>query len=98
MDFQWDEQKERINAQKHGVHFETAAHIFLDRLRMERPDIDSEGEERWQTMGLYGEVLFVVYTERGNKTRIISARPAEPFERRIYYGDCELFGWQRVTG
>jgi hypothetical protein len=52
----------------------------------------------WQTIGIAGKVLFVVYTERGDLTRIISARFAEPFERRIYYGDSEIYpgGWQRA--
>ena len=44
----------------------------------------------------FGDVLFVVYTERADTTRIISARLAEPFERRIYYGDSEIHGWRRV--
>jgi len=65
---------------------------------MERHDDDSSGsEERWQTMGFYHNVLFVVYTERGETTRIISARVAEPFERRIYHGNCEIHGWKRVN-
>jgi hypothetical protein len=46
-------------------------------------DDSSDSEDRWQTMGFVGNVLFVVYTERGDVTRIISARVAEPFERRI---------------
>jgi uncharacterized DUF497 family protein len=70
--------------------------FFFDPLRMERLDIDSKTEIRWQTMGFFGDVLFVIYTERGEKIRIISARPAEPFERRIYYGNCEIHGWRRV--
>ncbi|MDR2485217.1 MAG: BrnT family toxin [Treponema sp.] len=49
-------------------------------------------------MGLFHDVLFVVYTERGNATRIISARVAEPFERRIYGSGTVLSGgWQRVN-
>ena len=48
-------------------------------------------------MGFFDDVLFVVYTERGDVIRIISARIAEPFERRIYYGDGETYGWQRVN-
>jgi uncharacterized DUF497 family protein len=48
-------------------------------------------------MGFVDDVLFVVYAERGNITRIISARVAEPFERRIYHGDSEIHGWQRIN-
>jgi uncharacterized protein len=48
-------------------------------------------------MGFFDDVLFVVYTERKDSIRIISARIAEPFERRIYYGNSEIHGWQRVN-
>ncbi|MDR2602223.1 MAG: BrnT family toxin [Spirochaetaceae bacterium] len=58
----------------HKIKLETAALVFADTMRLERPD-DSEGnatgEERRQTLGEVSKVLFVVYTERGNKTRII---------------------------
>jgi uncharacterized protein len=65
---------------------------------MERHDDDSsDKEDRWQTMGFFDDVLFVVYTERKDSIRIISARVAEPFERRIYYGSSEIHGWQRVN-
>jgi uncharacterized DUF497 family protein len=76
-----------------------AMHIFQDPLRIERHDDDSsDAEDRWQTMGLAGKVLFVVYTERADITWIISARLAEPFERRVYYGNSETYpgAWQRA--
>ena len=99
LEFEWDEDKEQENFKIHGIHFEDAKHVFLDYLRMERHDDDSGNEEdRWQTMGFSSNnVLFVVYTERRDVTRIISARVAEPFERRIYYGDSETYGWHRVN-
>jgi len=64
--------------------------------------IDGEGGaeylKRYQTMGYYKDVLFVVYTERDDSTRIISARIAEPFERRIYANSKILpGGWERVN-
>jgi len=95
--FEWDPEKERENFEKHGIDFETAEQVFNDYCRMERHDDDSSyNEDRWQTMGFIKKVLFVVYTERGDNIRIISARVAEPFERRIYYGNSETQGWQRV--
>ena len=99
LEFEWDEEKEQENFRIHGTHFKDAKCVFLDYLRMERHDDNSSNEEdRWQTMGLSSNnVLFVVYTERGDVTRIISARVAEPFERRIYYGDSETYGWHRVN-
>jgi uncharacterized DUF497 family protein len=99
MEFVWSPQKERENIAKHGISFSDAAQVFRDPRRIERHDDDSsDDEDRWQTIGIAGKVLFVVYTDREDVTRIISARFAEPFERRIYYGDSEIFpgGWQRA--
>jgi len=96
--FEWDPKKERENVKEHGVYFDTAVQAFYDYNRKERHDDDSsDSEDRWQTMGFVDDVLFIVYTERGDVMRIISARIAEPFERRIYYGDGKIHGWQRVN-
>ena len=96
--FEWDPWKEQENFEKHGIDFETAEQVFFDYCRMERRDDDSsDNENRWQTMGFFKKVLFVVYTERTDSIRIISARVAEPFERRIYYDNSETHGWQRVN-
>jgi uncharacterized DUF497 family protein len=97
MIFEWDEHKERENFKKHGVYFDAASQIFYDPFRVERYDDDSDGEERRQTIGFYKNMLFVVYTERGENTRIISARLAEPFERRIYHGNSTAQGWYRIN-
>ena len=98
MVFEWNPEKEQENFEQHGVHFIRVKPVFSDYRRMERYDDDSsDNEDRWQTMGFYNDVLFVVYTERGDAIRIISARVAEPFERRIHYGDGETHGWQRVN-
>ena len=97
-EFEWDSEKERENIRLHGVNFKDAADAFNDYGRMERRDDDSGNvEDRWQTMGFVDEVLFVVYTERGDAVRIISARIAEPFERRIYHGNSEIHGWHRAN-
>jgi len=98
LEFEWDPKKELENFMDHGVHFKTAINAFYDHFRMERYDDDSSKiEERWQTMGFFKDVLFVVYTERADAIRIISARVAEPFERRIYHGNSEIHGWKRVN-
>ena len=49
-------------------------------------DLSSEDEERWVTMGMdvSGRLLVVVYTWRGERVRLISARQAMPNERRQY--------------
>ena len=85
---EWDDNKNAINIKKHNVNFETAAYIFNDVNRIEFYDsIHSETEERYYTIGMVGDVLFVVYTERGDAIRLISARYANEKERRAYYGN-----------
>lgn len=83
--FEWDEEKARINLKKHGILFETAAKVF-NRIEIfdEAHSID---EDRYITIGLAENVLFVVYIERGERIRLISARLATNRERRIYYGE-----------
>ena len=99
LQFEWDSEKEQENIREHGIGFEAAEQAFFDPFRMERHDDDSSDEEdRWQTMGFFNKVLFVVYTEREDDViRIISARVAEPFERRIYHGTSEIHGWRRTN-
>ena len=84
---EWDNKKAAINKQKHGISFETAAMVFTDENRIERrDDRHSQDEDRWQVIGKVEDVLFVVYTERGDVFRLITARMANEYERRIYDG------------
>ena len=89
MIFEWDEEKNKANVKKHGIDFETAAHVFKDKNRIEYYDIvHSVFEDRYITIGEIDEVLIVilvVYTERSDAIRIISARKATKQERRAYY-------------
>ena len=90
--FEWDEIKAEINKRKHGIRFETAAKVFEDENRKVRLDVEhSIDEERWQTIGKVNNILFVVYTERSETTRLISARKATPKERKDYYADKEIY-------
>ena len=83
----WDKKKAALNLQKHGVAFEDAALVFADENSIARYDErHSQDEDRWQIIGMVNDVLFVVYTERGEALRLISARLATPNERREYYG------------
>ena len=85
--FEWDEDKAAANLKKHGVRFETAAKVFWDENRIELYDYEhSTDEDRYNTIGLVDNILFVVYTERKNRIRLISARPANSKERSLYYG------------
>ena len=88
--FEWDENKEKINISKHGLDFSTAALVFRDQNRLEWFDeLHSDYEDRYITIGEINGiavVLMVVYTERGDAIRLISARTATKQERRMYYG------------
>ena len=83
----WDEDKEEINMRKHGISFRTASKVFWDENRIEIYKVHSIDEDRFITIGSVGEILFVVYTERDSRIRMISARLATNKERRIYYGN-----------
>jgi len=86
MDFEWHTAKEQANRRKHGIDFRTAAKVFLDPYVIEFDDFDNNGELRCNAIGLVdGRMLFVTYTLRGDVVRIISARGAEPYEKRKYH-------------
>lgn len=87
LEFEWDEEKEQLNLKKHGISFEAAAKVFGDVDRIEIYDeAHSIEEERYITIGMAGEILFVVYTERRPRIRLISARLATARERKMYHG------------
>lgn len=91
MKFQWDEEKNQLNKAKHKISFETAAYVFMDPRCIELYDSKHSGEEdRFIAIGKVGEVLFVVFTERKDSIRLISARLATSTERRLYY-DQDLY-------
>lgn len=91
MDFEWDPNKDSTNQTKHGVSFAEASTIFADEHELTIYDPGhSEGEHRFLSIGRSssGRVLVVAYSEpEDNQIRIISARPAEPPERRRYESD-----------
>jgi uncharacterized DUF497 family protein len=94
LEFEWYSEKERLIAEKHGLSMETVKQIFNDPDRLIQYDEAHSGvEERWQTLGKVKGVLFAVYTERGEKIRIITARKATPAERREYYGTSNKGHW-----
>ena len=84
---EWDDNKAEMNWKKHRIHFEDAALIFLDENRIDEVDEEhSDYEERRKVSGMVENILFVVYTERGEKLRLISARNATRREKEDYYG------------
>ena len=87
--FEWDNNKEKINITKHGIDFSTAALVFGDPDRIEAYDAKhSTYEDRYITIGQINNttvIVVVIYTERTNTIRIISARAATKREREAYY-------------
>ncbi len=96
MEFEWDEDKNQANRIKHGVSFETAAHVFEDpNYVLEKDRIDEEGQQRWHAIGLTDDLPLVVvhvYRSKYNSDeeiiRIISARQASESESRRYFGQA----------
>ena len=89
--FEWDTDKAERNWQKHRIRFEDAAWVFDDENRIERYDSEhSDDEDRYITIGIVDKILFVIYAERGEATRLISARKATADERRDYYAGKEM--------
>jgi uncharacterized DUF497 family protein len=85
-DFAWDDDKAARNWRDHAVTFEMAREVFRDPFAIEWEDLAQHpNEERYAAIGMVeGRLLFVGYTIRGDKIRIITARKAEPYERRKY--------------
>ena len=85
--FEWDESKARGNRKKHGVSFEEASTAFSDPLSRTISDpLHSQEEDRFVMLGEshQNRLLVVVFTERGDNIRIISARCASRRERKNY--------------
>jgi len=87
MEFEWNPKKAATNERKHGVAFQEATTVFGDPLAVTFADPDhSEDEQRYITFGFsrHKRLLVVSHTDRGDRTRIISARLMVHKERRIY--------------
>jgi hypothetical protein len=84
-EFEWDDRKAASNLRKHSVSFELARLVFADLLAIDDVDED-EPDDRARRVGMAeGRVLLVVYTMRGERIRIISARKASKREQDTYY-------------
>ncbi len=87
--FEWDDTKAARNWDSHGITFEMAREVFKDAFALEWTDTSHDDtEERFVILGMVeNRLLFVAYTLRGPRIRIISARLAEPYERRRYHNE-----------
>jgi uncharacterized protein len=88
--FEWDETKNKTNILKHGIDFKKAVAVFYDEHKTVIIDNrDYNGEIREFIIGKDIDEVFlltVVYTERNNTYRLISARRASKKEINMYYG------------
>jgi uncharacterized protein len=86
-DFEWDDDKATQNIVRHGVGFDVARLAFDDPFAVEGvDDREDYGEDRFALLGMVeSHLLHVTFTYRGGRTRIISARAAEPYEHRRYH-------------
>ena len=90
MEFEWDENKRLTNLKKHGLDFIYAKYVFADVKAVEIIDDRRDyGEIRKFIIGEYitSAIVVVIHTDRNGVTRIISMRPANKKERRLYYGN-----------
>ena len=90
MDFEWDEAKNQSNIKKHLISFEEAQTIFEGEVLTVEDERFPYSEERYISLGelVLAEgnlIIAVVHTERGERTRLISARKASRRERKRYY-------------
>ncbi|MGB5633331.1 MAG: BrnT family toxin [Waterburya sp.] len=85
--YEWDADKNRKNVEKHGIDFETAKRIFDSLIVSRRDERKDYNEIRYVSIGIIDQVamIVVVHTNRQDRIRLISARPASRRERRIYY-------------
>ena len=85
--FQWDAGNDTKSYTKHGVSREEAESVFQDSRRLDFPDpLHSAKEGRFVTLGRssHPRVLFVAWTLRSRRVRVISVRPASKKERVVY--------------
>lgn len=86
LEFEWDENKNSLNIKNHRIRFALAAKVFEDPYRIEMyDDSHSSNEDRYITIGAAGKILCVIYTQRINHIRIISARLATRWEEEAYW-------------
>ena len=88
IEFEWDEPKRLSNLQKHGIDFVRACQIFDGYIVEFEDNRYDYGEDRYIAVGeTSGQIFTVIYTYRGDVTRLISARQATKYEKNLYYSN-----------
>ena len=82
--FEFDPAKSAANLAKHGIDFEEVQAVWADTHRLEIP-ARTRGETRWALIGRIGVRHWtVIFTRRGDRLRLISARRARKEEVALY--------------
>jgi len=86
--FEWDQRKNTVNKENHGFYFEEILAVFDDPFFLEAYDRENStmDETRWKGIASFDRRIyfFISYTDRANRTRILSARLAQPPEKERY--------------
>jgi uncharacterized protein len=85
--FDWDDNNREKNWEKHGVLAGECEEVFFNLPLLLQPDPShSQKEPRYYVLGqtIAGRRLFIAFTIRGEKIRVISARDMSKKERSIY--------------
>jgi len=88
-EFEWDEGNVNKSWIKHGVGAKECEEVFIDLNAVVSEDPKhSQKEQRWLILGKTrkGRNLIVIFTKRNSFIRVISARPMNRKERRLYEG------------
>jgi uncharacterized DUF497 family protein len=86
-EFEWDDDKNAENIKKHGIDFKTAMQAFDDdrAIPFADPDHSTVGEPRYALLGMCeAGLVFISFTYRGEKSRIITVRKASKRMQRMY--------------
>jgi uncharacterized protein len=91
LEFEWDPAKGAINEKKHRISFDDAKSVFVDPQHLEEDSTRPEhGERRSRAIGRFGTaIVTVIFTTRGDRRSIISARRARRDERERYRQSAE---------
>jgi uncharacterized DUF497 family protein len=84
-EFEWDDRKAKNNFRDHGVTFDVARSAFGDPNSIDRVDPDPDEERFSRLCKLDHRVFVVIWTTRGKRIRIISARSANRHEQQAYF-------------
>jgi uncharacterized DUF497 family protein len=85
MEFEWDENKRRINLQKHDLDFANAHLAFTEDAFVIPDDREDYGDDRYILLGLMRErIVVIAFTIRDDVIRVISMRKANKQEQKSY--------------